>query len=57
MLVLPLVDPVFDHGEAHEEAVQVDGGGGDGDLRQLEHDAGLPDEVDAFGAVLALLAW
>ena len=43
-----------DHAVAHEEAVQEDGGRGQGDLRQFEHDAYLQDEVHAFDAVFAL---
>lgn len=40
---------------AHEEAVQVHRGGGEGDLRELEHDADLEDEIHAFAAGFALL--
>ena len=40
---------------AHIETVEEDGGRGEGDLRQLEHDADLEDEVDAFASVFAFL--
>ena len=42
---------------AHEEAVQENGGGGESDLRQLEHDTDLQYEIDALAAGLALLGW
>ena len=42
---------VRDHGMPHEEAVQVDRGRRERDLRQLEHDACLDDEVDAVDAM------
>lgn len=40
---------------AHEEAVQVDGRGGEGDLREFEHDADLEDEVHALATGFAFL--
>ena len=46
---------IGDHGMATEEAVEEDAGGGEGELGELEHDANLSDEVDAFAAVFALL--
>lgn len=46
---------IVDHAVAHEEAVQVDGRGGERDLGQLEHDADLEDEVHAFAAGFALI--
>lgn len=44
---------VLEHAVAHEEAVQVHGGGGERDLREFKHDADLEDEVNAFGARFA----
>ena len=44
----------IDHGMAHEETMQEDISGSEGDLRELEHDTDLQDEVDAFAAILAL---
>ena len=40
-----------DHGLPHVETVEEDRGGGQCNLRQLEHYAGLQDEVYAFGTV------
>jgi len=40
---------------AHVEAMQEYIGGSEGDLGELEHDADLEDEVDAFTTVLAFL--
>lgn len=39
---------------SHEEAMKEDGGCGEGNLGQFEHDANLKDEIYAFRAVLAL---
>jgi hypothetical protein len=40
---------------SHKEALEEDGGRGECELREFEHDAALDDEVDAFGAELSLL--
>jgi hypothetical protein len=45
----------IDHRMAHVEAMQEYIGGSEGDLGELEHDADLEDEVDAFTTVLAFL--
>ena len=42
------------HGVPHEEAVEKDGGCGEGYLGEFEHDADLEDEIYAFAAVFAL---
>ena len=39
---------------AHIKAMEKDIGGRERDLGELEHNADLEDEVDAFAAVLAL---
>lgn len=40
---------------AHVETMQEYIGGGESDLRELEHDADLEDEVNAFTTVLTFL--
>lgn len=42
------------HGVAHEEAMEVDACSEEGVLGQLEGDADLEDEVDAFTAISVL---
>ena len=44
----------IDHGVTHIEAMKEDIGGRERDLWELEHDADLEDEIDAFAAVFAL---
>lgn len=41
-------------GMPHQEALEEDAGGVNGQLLDLEHDADLQDEVQAFGAKVAL---
>lgn len=43
-----------DHTEAHEEPVKIYGGGREGELGELQHDAHLGDEVDPFTATRIL---
>lgn len=46
---------VIDEGGAHEEAIEEDGSGREGELGQFEHYANLPNKVDAFAPYLLLL--
>merc|ERR1712000_214442 len=46
---------VLNHGMTHEESMQVDGRRGKGQLRQLQHDTDLCDEVNALLPVGQLL--
>jgi hypothetical protein len=44
----------IDHAVPHEEPVEVDGGGRQSELGQLQHDADLGDEIDTFAATSML---
>lgn len=44
-----------DHADSHVEAVEEDAGGSEGQLRELQQDASLYDEVDAFRPATALI--
>jgi hypothetical protein len=46
---------VLNHGMTHEESMQVDGRRGKGQLRQLQHDTDLCDEIDTLLPVGQLL--
>lgn len=40
---------------SHEISLEEDGGRAESELGQFQHDAALHDEVDSFGAHLALI--
>ena len=41
----------------HVKSMEKDGGSSEGNLRKLEHDTDLEDEVDAFASIFAFFFW